>query len=906
MSRIEYLNEEQFRVHDAEQVSDLYFPLANEAGMMSAVTPDLSGDSKTGQNTFLLEPVSVEDLHNSKSSRNFWIYEEGRGAWSATGCSALQKANVFTKEETVTVEAGYMWHKVTRESPRFQLESTITSFVPSNNDQAEIMMVTIKNLDQQQRTLVPTVAIPIYARSAEHIRDHRHVTSLLNRIMVSPYGVVVDPTLTFDERGHQKNEVVYGVMAFERKNEDVIWPVGCFPTLESYIGEGGNLEVPRTVLCNSQAFQTEGHVEGYEAMGALRFQEVVLDSQEEVTFFITMSIGESKEALEQRIMEYSQEGKVAKLLEDTKEYWKKKVTTQYQTADPDFDFWMRWVCFQPLLRRIFGCSFLPHHDYGHGGRGWRDLWQDSLSLLMLEPEHVRELLVSYFGGVRVDGSNATIIGAKPGEFIADRNKIARVWMDHGVWPFIATEAYINETGDLSILLDCNTYFKDTQVLRGEGQDYEWNPEDGNIQKDDSGVVYRGTIFEHLLVQHITAFYDVGKHNHIRLRGADWNDALDMAKENGESVAFTALYADNIEKLGLLAEKLHQSGVEKAEFFEEFLDLLTELQDDRIKVLFSDSEKKRTLLNAYMQRCRHELTGKKVAIDLLELSKQLQKAASFMKAYISTMETVSDDQGHTWLNSYYDNSGEQVEGLKHGQVRMMLTGQVFTIMSGTSSVEQVKEQIKAVDQYLYRQEQGGYCLNTDFKEIKMDLGRMFGFAYGTKENGAVFSHMAVMYANALYRRGFAKEGYRVIDSLYRHCSDFDKSKIYPGVPEYIGPNGKGVYHYLTGAASWLMITVTKEMFGVHGVLGELEFTPKLLANQFNEIGEASIALTFLGRELTICYQNKEKLEYGEYQVNEILIDGKRYDRTEVRNRIEKSQIMLLNQEEKHSITVVLGR
>ena len=37
--------------------------------------------------------------------------------------------------------------------------------------------------------------------------------------------------------------------------------------------------------------------------------------------------------------------------------------------------------------------------------------------------------------------------------------------------------------------------------------------------------------------------------------------------------------------------------------------------------------------------------------------------------------------------------------------------------------------------------------------------MFGFAYGEKENGAVFSHMTVMFANALYRRGFAKEGWK---------------------------------------------------------------------------------------------------------------------------------------------------
>ena len=60
--------------------------------------------------------------------------------------------------------------------------------------------------------------------------------------------------------------------------------------------------------------------------------------------------------------------------------------------------------------------------------------------------------------------------------------------------------------------------------------------------------------------------------------------------------------------------------------------------------------------------------------------------------------------------------------------------------------------------------------------------MFGFAFGEKENGAVFSHMAVMYANALYTRGFAKEGYKALDALYRQSMDFGTSRIYPGIPE----------------------------------------------------------------------------------------------------------------------------
>mgnify|MGYP002382187724 CR=1 FL=1 len=88
----------------------LYFPLANEAGMMSAVTPSLHGDAKTGQNSYLLSPVSVEDLQNSRAARNFWLYVDGFGPWSATGNSALQISQTFAREpaEHVTLEAGLL------------------------------------------------------------------------------------------------------------------------------------------------------------------------------------------------------------------------------------------------------------------------------------------------------------------------------------------------------------------------------------------------------------------------------------------------------------------------------------------------------------------------------------------------------------------------------------------------------------------------------------------------------------------------------------------------------------------------------------------------------------------------------------------------------------------------------
>ena len=147
-------------------------------------------------------------------------------------------------------------------------------------------------------------------------------------------------------------------------------------------------------------------------------------------------------------------------------YWNDKLNTvSFQTGDQRQDLWMKWVTLRPILRRLYGNSFLPYHDYGRGGRGWRDLWQDCLALMIMEPSEVRYLPLNNYAGVRIDGSNATIIGTKPGEFIADRNNIPRVWMDHGAWPFMTTPLYMDQSGDLDFLKRPQTYFRDVFVKR---------------------------------------------------------------------------------------------------------------------------------------------------------------------------------------------------------------------------------------------------------------------------------------------------------------------------------------------------------------------------------------------------------------------------------------------------------
>jgi cellobiose phosphorylase len=897
-------NRGDFRLENPHHNSYLYFPLVNEAGMMACVTPTLHGDIKSGHNTFLTRPVSVEDLHDSRSARNFWVHVAGAGPWSLTGNAAAQIAQRYGEDaERVALEAGMLWHTLIRENHQSGLRANITNFVPANEDQVELMRLTLTNIGSQPRTMTPIAAIPIYGRSADNLRDHRHVTSLLHRIQCHPHGVLIRPTLSFDERGHTKNRTAYTVLGVDDQGAA---PAGFYPLIEDFIGEGGNLDWPESVVRPSETnlVRAGTTLAGYEGLGGLRFQESVLAPGESKSYILILGILKDDRPPERLVENYGTGAKFDDWLKKTRQHWRSKLSNlSITTGKPGFDRWVDWVAVQPTLRRIFGNSFLPYHDYGRGGRGWRDLWQDILALLLMETGDVSDRLWGFFAGVRMDGSNATIIGSGPGEFKADRNDIPRVWMDHGAWPLMTIRLNLDGTGDLRFLLRKQTYFKDHLVDRAQKIDEDWHMEQGMQLCDSSGQVYLGTILEHLLVQNLVPFFNVGEHNIIRLEGADWNDGMDMAPERGESVAFSALYAGNLRQLSELVLALAQQGVTQVELAVE-IGLLLDTLDDPLD--YSSIAEKQGRLNEYFETCRSTVSGRKISLGVKELSTDLLKKADWVTQHIRSQEWISSSDGYQWFNGYYDNHGRRVEGDHELGVRMTLTGQVFALMSETATGEQAQEIMRAADHYLFDPEVGGYRLNTDFGELMMGLGRAFGFAFGHKENGAMFSHMAVMYANALYQRGFVHAGHRVLDGIYQQSVKFPASRMYPGIPEYFNDRGRGMYPYLTGSASWYLLTMITQVFGINGRLGDLELAPKLLRHQFDPQGRACIRTIFAGRKIEVAYRNPERLDFGEYRIGAIKVGAKTiaFQRSRSGAVLARQVLENLSAAETHHIDVAL--
>lgn len=849
--------------------NELYFPICNEAGMMASITPHLHGDAATGWHTFLRRPLVMEDLHNTRSTRNFWLFVERLGPFSVTGRSARQLADSFGEDERIetTIRGTFLTHSLERVDSVHGVRACITSFCPVNDDKVEIHHIQITNIGEQDLELVPTTSFPIYGRSADNLRDHNHWTSLSHRVQLNSYGLVVTPEMQHDEAGHRPNHSSYFVLAIAGDGE---LPVGQFPTIRDFIGEG-NLDWPEAVVLNrSPQEMPHARRDGMEAIGAVRFSQRLLRPGDSCEYVVVEGVTEDKASIQRCIERYGSSAKVGIALRQNKEFWKERVERiRFETSDPRFDLWMHWVGLQPILRKIYGNSFLPHFDYGRGGRGWRDLWQDCLALLLQNPDEMRDSLVSYFDGVRIDGSNATIINQARGEFVADRNRISRVWMDHGVWPYFTLRLYINQTGDLDVIAAERSYWQDHQIYRAKGRDTEWKESDGTLLKDGTGSVYYGTVLEHILVQHLTCFCNVGEHNIMKLEDADWNDLMDMANERGETVPFSAFYGHNLIDIADLLEQYSQARNRSTVLLCADLVHLTGIDEP----LESDSpEAKRRRLQEYFAAVHQNFSGKRRDVPIDRLIFELRRMGQWVLDHVRSKEWVESCSGHGFFNGYYNNDGKRVDGDDTDGPRMNLTAQTFAILSGAASDEQVRRSYSSICAILRDPRTGGFRLTTPLGENRWNLGRGFAVVYGEKEMGGAFNHMIVMLLNGLYRRGFVREAYQVLTSVYRLANDTPHAKIYPGIPEYINSEGQGKYHYLSGSASWLLMTLLTEVFGVRGQFGDLVLHPKLVREQFDSKGHATTYAHFRSRRIVLTYENSGHLDFGEYVIGKVLVNG----------------------------------
>jgi cellobiose phosphorylase len=851
----------------ADYISGLYFPLMNSRGMKCSVTPELKGDVAASFRHYLTAPTVTEELHRNVAGRNFWVKIDGRQAWSATGNSAVQKAAKWDANGDVSEVEGRIGAFISRrKNESLGIACEITVCVPETDDLVELMKVTVKNISEIPLSFIPFSATPLFGRHADNLRDHRQVTTMFQRVYTEKHGVRVKPTIVHDESGHSVNTVNYAILGFEA---DGASPEAVWSLMADFTGEGGSLDNPEAVAAILQPpVYAEGEADGKEAIGAMRYSEKKLMPGDEVAYVILHGITEQETDIGRWGKKYGSAAKFDFYLDETLAHWQRITSAvAVSTADNNFDNWTKWVSFQLKCRQIFGNSYLPDFGYGRGGRGWRDLWQDLLSIFLLDPEGAREEIINSMKGVRVDGSNATIIGTEPGSFIADRNNVPRSWCDHGAWPVFVISFYIDQTGDYDILFKDIPYWKDRFSHRSKKTDPTYDPAEGHWQKTPDGSVYHAGILEHLLIQQLTAFYNVGGHNILLLEGADWNDTYDMAREKGESPGFYAFYAQNLRTIAQWLKVLAGRGVA-------YIHLLREvnamLNTNGHTGPYNRTQKQKRL-QEYFDTVTGRVSGEKICVGVQTLILDLLLKADHITEVLQEQEWIQLDNDKGFYNGHYDNLGKAVDGRRGDRVMMDLTTQVMAILHDLAGKDRIRAMMKAADRYL--KDGKGYRLCTPFPAVDMNVGRITGFVYGNKEHGSKWMQQNVMLANGLYRHGFGKMAHDIMEDAYRLSTDSASSRIFPGLPSYFGPGDKGAYAYLTGSSAWYLLTLTTRVFGVRGEEGSLCLQPALQPTQFDENGTATIRCTFRGFRLAVTYHLVMGHKTYFYTLDGIQINGK---------------------------------
>ncbi|MFA5116543.1 MAG: cellobiose phosphorylase, partial [Candidatus Omnitrophota bacterium] len=175
-----------FIVEDPQKYN-LYLPLTNKTGsLLSSISPNLAGDIKKDNEHFLTPPASIEDIRSNLLCRREFFLK--------TREEILRLSYSYND----ILEGGILFQKIIKRVDVLHIE--ILNFIPYDLD-AEVMQVRVVNKGDAPAPITPTSFIPLYGRGESNLRDHRHVTSLLNRVELDKYGIYLKPTMAFSEKG---------------------------------------------------------------------------------------------------------------------------------------------------------------------------------------------------------------------------------------------------------------------------------------------------------------------------------------------------------------------------------------------------------------------------------------------------------------------------------------------------------------------------------------------------------------------------------------------------------------------------------------------------------------------------------------------------------------------------------
>ncbi len=495
----------------------------------------------------------------------------------------------------------------------------------------------------------------------------------------------------------------------------------------------------------------------------------------------SLGVAETKQEAKKTYTKYTDKAKVYGKLDELKEYWGKYLSS-YQAETPDADvnsminIWNQYQC-----RTTFNWSrFASYYEAGIGrGMGFRDSNQDTLGVMHAMPKRVKTRIVELASNQFTNGSSyhkffpITKTGDKGG------------YSDDPLWLILAAAAYIKETGDVDFLKEKVKYV------------------DGDPEP----------MYDHLRKAIDFVLTEKGPQGFVLMRFADWNDCLNLGKDN-ETAETTwvpeLLYMETQEFIGLAKLAKNQDDVKKYE----------------------------------------------------DISKELR--ANFNNR-------AWDGK---WFIRGIDKYGDSVGSAKCKEGKIYLNTQSWAVMSGITDEERSRLCMDMVKKYLDT-ENGIMLMAPAYTEFDEKLGAITTFAPGLKENGGIFCHANpwAVIAETKLGRGDRAFGYykNILPPTKNKIADTHQTECYIYSQFITGkdnPNfGKARNSWLTGTAAWNLMAITNYILGIRADYDGLVVDPCIPAGW----DKFTVKRVFRGTVYEVEVSNPGKLSKG---VKNLIVDGQK--------------------------------
>ena len=662
------------------------------------------------------------------------------------------------------------------------IESTLTAFVPLHTA-AEINHLSVRNNTGEAVTVDVTGCVEWCLWNA--VDDASNFQRNL-----STGEVEVEQTGT--------NTIVYHKTEFkERRNHYAFFSVneptvGFDTSRDEFLGQFNGWDSPQAI---AEGRMRDSVAHGWYPIAAERMRLTLQPGEERMLVFMLGYIEVpdeqkwedpndpakvgiiNKQPAHELFARFNTSEKVLKALDELSASWDELIGRfQVSTGDGKLDRMVNiWNQYQCMVTFNLSRS-ASYYESGMGrGMGFRDSNQDLLGFVHMIPGRARSRILDIAATQLPDGSAWHQYQPLTKKGNAD---IGGGFNDDPLWLVAGVFAYLNETGDDSILRE------PTQFDNQEGSEQP--------------------LLEHLRRSvHFTMTHR-GPHGLPLIGRADWNDCLNLncfSSTPGESFQTVENNDTGIAESVFIAGMFVLYGEQYAQILERF--------GEACGMAAADVQAEAAAVRAAIGEVREA--------------------------------TLTAGWDGAWFRRAYDANGNPVGTNEDSEGKIYIEPQGMCVMAGIGTDDGKAAQALRSTKDLLTCRWGTAILAPAYSTYRIELGEISSYPRGYKENGGIFCHNNPWISIANATIGNDDEAFnvytRTCPAYVEQYSEVHRTEPYVYCQMVAGPEaptpGEGKNSWLTGTAAWTFVDVSQHLLGVQPTFDGLRIEPHLPA-QFTEL------------------------------------------------------------------------